>query len=122
MRRALLIVAALACAVPAAAAEPAAVASARAAGQIGERYDGYVGIAGAIPTAVRNQVGTINITRRTLYTQLAARRGVTTQEVGVTAGCSLLAATPVGGVYMLGDEQWRRRAPGTALPQPDYCR
>jgi len=103
-------------------AEPAGVASARATGLIGERYDGYVGVAGAISAAVRSQVGQVNITRRSLYAQLAVRRGVTQQEVGITAGCSLLAATPVNGTYMLQDGQWRRRLSGQSAPQPDYCR
>ena len=103
-------------------AEPAGVAAARATGLIGERYDGYVGVAGAISAAVRSQVGQVNITRRSLYAQLAVRRGVTQQEVGITAGCSLLAATPVNGTYMLQDGQWRRRLSGQSAPQPDYCR
>ena len=105
-----------------AAAEPAGVASARAAGLIGERYDGYIGVAGTIGRDVRSQVGQVNITRRSLYARLAARRGVLAQEVGITAGCSLLAATPVGGSYLLQDNQWRRRAAGESVPQPDYCR
>ena len=103
-------------------AEPAGVASARAAGLVGERYDGYVGVAGSISAAVRSEVGQVNITRRTLYAQLAVRRGATPQEVGITAGCALLAATPVGGSYLLQDNAWRRRAAGQAVPQPDYCR
>lgn len=121
MRATLLLALAIGLAVPASAAEPAAVASARAAGLIGERYDGYVGVAGTVTPAVRSQVGAINITRRALYAQLASRRGVTAQEVAVTAGCSLLAATPVGGAYWLADEQLRRRLSGQPAPSPDYC-
>lgn len=122
MPRRLLFALALGLAVPASAAEPAGVSSARAAGLIGERYDGYVGVAGAISPAVRKEVGSINITRRSLYAQLAVRRGVTPQEVAITAGCSLLATTPVGGVYWLSDENPRRRLAGQRLAIPDYCR
>ena len=63
-----------------------------------------------------------SITRRSLYAQLAVRRGVTPQEVAITAGCSLLATTPVGGVYWLSDESPRRRLAGQRLAIPDYCR
>jgi uncharacterized protein YdbL (DUF1318 family) len=120
--RALMVAISLGLAVPASAAEPAGVASARAAGLIGERFDGYLGVASTISPTVRSQVGSINITRRTLYSQLAVRRGVTPQEVAITAGCTLLAATPVGGSYQLSDNQWRKRLAGQAAPRPDYCR
>ena len=119
--RKLLLLAALALAVPAVAQTPA-VDAARAAGVVGERYDGYVGISGAASGAVRSQVATINIRRRSLYSNLAARRGASPQEVGITAGCQLLARVGVGEAYMLSDGAWRRRAPGQAAPIPDYCR
>ena len=119
--RKLLLLAAMALAVPAVAQTPA-VDAARAAGVVGERYDGYIGISGAASGAVRSQVATINIRRRSLYSNLAARRGASPQEVGITAGCQLLARVGVGEAYMLSDGAWRRRAPGQAAPVPDYCR
>lgn len=108
-------------AAPAAAQTPA-VDAARAAGQIGERYDGYVGVVTAVSGAVRNQVATINIQRRSLYSNLAARKGVSPQDVGITAGCELLARVAVGQAYMLGDGAWRRRGASQPAPVPDYCR
>jgi len=106
---------------PALAQESAAVAQARAAGQVGERYDGYLGVVGSAPEAVRRQVGAINIKRRSLYAGLAARKGVTTAEVGLTAACSLLMRVPVGGVYFSGQGGWQRRAAGQAVNLPAYC-
>jgi uncharacterized protein YdbL (DUF1318 family) len=111
----------LAVAVPLAAQTPA-VDAARAAGTIGERFDGYLGIAGALDPAARSQVGKINIQRRALYSNLAARKGVSPNEVGITAACELLGRVPVGGAYMLPDGAWRHRAPGQRAPVPDYCR
>lgn len=94
----------------------------RAAGQVGERYDGYLGYALTAPGALaRQQTEAINIRRRALYTDLAQRRRVSPQEVGITAGCTLLARVAVGESYMLADGQWRRRAPGQPAPIPDYC-
>jgi hypothetical protein len=104
------------------AAQTPAVNAARAAGQVGERYDGYLGLASATSSAVRSQVATINITRRSLYSNLAARKGVSPQDVGITAGCELLARVAVGEAYMLGDGVWRRRGGGQPAPIPDYCR
>jgi uncharacterized protein YdbL (DUF1318 family) len=115
------IVAAILVAAPAA-AQTSAVNAALSAGSIGERYDGYMGVAGSISGSVRSQLGSINIQRRALYSNLAASRGVSPQDVGITAGCQLLARVAVGQVYMLADGKWRRRAPGQAAPVPDYCR
>jgi uncharacterized protein YdbL (DUF1318 family) len=108
-------------AAPAAAQTPA-VNAARAAGQVGERYDGYLGIAIPVSGAVRSQVGTINIQRRSLYSKLAASRGASPSDVGTTAGCQLLARVGVGEAYLLTDGTWRRRAGGQGAPVPDYCR
>jgi uncharacterized protein len=116
-----LLVLALLAAAPAAAQTPA-VGAARAAGTVGERYDGYVGVTGAASAAVRSQVAAINIQRRSLYSNLAAGKGVSPRDVGVTAGCQLLARVGVGEVYLWADGMWRRRAPGQPAPVPDYCR
>ncbi len=83
--------------------DPAAIIAARRAGQIGERYDGYLGI--VIPphrAELRRQVGAINIRRRSLYSNLAARKGVSPEEVGITAACSLLRRIGVGEYYLSG--------------------
>ena len=105
-----------------AAAQTPAVNAARTAGSVGERYDGFVGVSGPISGVVRTQVGTINIQRRSLYSKLATSRGVSPNEVGITAGCQLLARVKVGEAYMLADGAWRRRAAGQPAPVPDYCR
>jgi uncharacterized protein YdbL (DUF1318 family) len=102
-------------------AQTPAVNAARAAGQVGERFDGYLGVAGRLPTQVRSQVDAINIRRRTIYSNFATSRGVSPQEVAYTAGCQLLARVAVGEVYMLADNAWRRRQAGQRAPVPNYC-
>ena len=119
--RAIVLAAALVAAAPAAAQTPA-VNAARAAGTVGERYDGYIGVAAPVTGVVRSQVATINLRRRSLYSNLAAAKGVSPQDVGITAGCQLLARIGIGEAYMLNDGAWRRRAPGQAVPLPNYCR
>lgn len=120
MRRLLILLAAV-LAAPAVAQTPI-VDQARTSGIAGERYDGFMGLAGPASTQVRREVSAINIKRRALYAQLAQQRGVTPDEVGLTAGCQLLAGVQVGESYYLPDGHWHRRAAGTSPPVPDYCR
>ena len=106
----------------AALAQTPAVDAARASGAVGERYDGYLGVAAPVSAAVRSQVASINIQRRKLYSNLASSKGASPQDVGITAGCQLLARVGVGQSYMLTDGVWRRRPAGQASILPDYCR
>jgi uncharacterized protein YdbL (DUF1318 family) len=101
--------------------DPGAILAARRAGLIGERYDGYLGLVN--PNAspeVRRQVAALNIRRRSLYSNLAARKGVSPAEVGITAACSLLRRIGVGEYYLPGQGGWRRVMPGQS-PVPSYC-
>ena len=109
----------LAMAGPAAAQD--AVIAARMTGVVGERYDGYLGAAGPMTPALRSKVGAINIKRRALYSDLAARRGVAAQDVGIAAACALLGRIAVGEAYLLSEGHWRRRMAGESAPRPDYC-
>lgn len=113
--------AALALAAPAMLAAQDSVYAAQAAGTVGERYDGYLGMSSSGGESLRRQVATVNLKRRSLYSQLAARRGVSPEEVGVTAACQLLARVEVGEAYLLGDNVWRRRHAGESAPRPSYC-
>lgn len=122
MSRVVLLAGLLIALTPAASAQTPAVDAARGAGQIGERYDGYIGVVSGVSAPVRSHVAAINIQRRTLYSNFAASRGVTPQDVGITAGCQLLARVGVGGAYMFVDGVWRRRGAGQPAPVPDYCR
>ena len=107
---------------PAVSAQTAAVDAARSAGILGERFDGFMGFAGTPSAAVRSEVAQLNIRRRALYNRFATSRGVSPQEVGITAGCQLLARVAVGQAYMLADGTWHRRAASQPPPVPDYCR
>jgi hypothetical protein len=119
----LALLAAISLALPAAAPaqDPAAIVEARRSGLIGERFDGYLGFVTANPSAeLRRSVSAINIRRRALYSDLASRRGVSPQEVGITAACSLLRRVGVGEYYLPGQGGWRRVEAGQS-PVPSYC-
>ncbi|NUQ19035.1 MAG: YdbL family protein [Sphingomonas sp.] len=119
-RSALLTVAALALSTAVSAQSPL-LGEAIQAGQVGERYDGYLGITGAAPPQVERQVRAINIERRNLYIQLAQRRNVTPDLVGMATGCQLLSSLSAGEAYMLDDRVWRRRG-AHPVALPNYCR
>ena len=118
--RTFILVAALGVAVPAS-AQSADLSAALRSGQVGERFDGYLGIASPPTPSVQRQVSAINIQRRSLYTSLASRRRVLPSDVGIATGCELMGRVGVGQSYMLQDGAWRRRSAGQSAPQPDYC-
>ncbi|MCL6698029.1 YdbL family protein [Sphingomonas sp. NSE70-1] len=101
--------------------DSSAIVAARRSGQVGERFDGYLGLSSANVSAdVRRHVGAVNIRRRALYSNLAARKGVTPEEVGITAACSLLRRVSVGEYYLLNQGGWRRLVAGQSAV-PTYC-
>jgi uncharacterized protein YdbL (DUF1318 family) len=113
--------AAFAAAAPVGAQSPG-IGEAIAAGQVGERYDGYMAVIGSASPQLTRRVNAVNLRRRNLYIQLSARRNVSPDLVGMAAGCQLLSQLAVGEAYMLTDHVWRRRAPAEAIRLPDYCR
>jgi uncharacterized protein YdbL (DUF1318 family) len=117
----LVLIGAMLTAAPAAGQSPG-LASAIGAGQVGERFDGYMGFVNVPSGEVRRQVAAINLRRRNLYIELAARRNVTPEAVGIATACELLGRVGIGEAYMLKDGAWRRRAAGQPAPVPDYCR
>ncbi len=104
------------------AAQSALLAQAIQSGEVGERYDGYMGVVGGASAEVRRQVSAINIRRRNLYIELSMRRNVTAELVGMATACQLFSKLAAGEPYMLSDGSWRRYSTGQSVPLPDYCR
>jgi hypothetical protein len=103
-------------------AQANALGPAIAAGQAGERYDGYMGTSITPSEALRRQVAAINLRRRNLYIELAGRRGVSPDVVGLTTACELFRQLAPGEAYLLDDGHWRRIAPGQPAARPDHCK
>jgi hypothetical protein len=98
-----------------------ASAQLRASGQAGEQADGYLGLVGSAPAAVRAQVDSVNIKRRAYYTDLAAKRGAKIEEVAATTACELFRTKVAQGqYYRLSDGVWRQRD-AAPIPLPSYC-
>lgn len=104
-------------ATPAMAQRDPAYAAARAAGQVGERVDGYIGIVGSPDAALQAIVNDINIRRRALYAERARAANATLDEYALTAGCQAILATRPGERYQGPSGGWLTR--GAGAPQRD---
>jgi uncharacterized protein len=94
----------------------------RATGQVGEQADGYLGLVGSAPAAVRSQMDAVNIQRRAAYTELAGRRGVTIEEAAAATACQIFASRiGPGQYYRLPDGVWRQRNGSEPVPRPSHC-
>jgi uncharacterized protein YdbL (DUF1318 family) len=80
------------------AGDKAAVDAAKAAGTVGEQADGYLGIVSSADGTVTAAVNEINNGRRQVYSQTAAKSGVTPDAAGQATGAQLIAKVP-GGQY-----------------------
>ncbi|MDP5281380.1 YdbL family protein [Sphingomonas sp. DG1-23] len=103
-------------AAPAFAQRDPAYAAARAAGQVGEQPDGYLGVVGAGTPALQALVSNINIQRKKQYTAQAAA-GSTVQQMAFVTGCNLILRTEAGEKYQAPDGRWLTR--GAAAPVRD---
>jgi uncharacterized protein YdbL (DUF1318 family) len=82
--------------------------SARAAGLVGERPDGYVAAVNPNPPAdVQKLVDDINAQRRKVYEQLAGEKGVPVEEVAALAAEKTISQKlQPGWYYMNSAGQW----------------
>ena len=120
---AFLLAAALALPAHAQAAD-AVVAQARAAGEVGEQADGYLGYpSGAQVSAdLRAHVDQINIRRRALYTSRASERNVSVNEMAAAVACEIFdGRIAIGERYRDESSQWRQRTASQAVAMPSFC-
>ena len=102
-------------AAPAVAQRAPAYSEARAAGEVGEKMDGYLGIVGAETSELRRLVNDINIKRRAVYSQRAQATNATLEEYALTAGCQAILATAPGEKYQAPDGSWKTRTAAAPL-------
>lgn len=93
---------------PALAQRDPAYAAARAAGQVGEQPDGYLGVVGG-GEEVRALVRQINIQRKAAYTAKAQASGATVEQLAFTSGCNLVQQTAAGEKYRTPAGAWATR-------------
>jgi uncharacterized protein YdbL (DUF1318 family) len=94
-----------------------AYSAARAAGQVGEKTDGYLGYPSAPSPSLRSMVEDLNIKRRAVYSEKARAAGATIEEYAFTSGCRLVSQTAPGERYEGPSGNWLTRS--SAPPQRD---
>ncbi len=82
---------------------------AKAAGWLGERTDGYVGILPGAPSGAGALARDINAKRRAKYQGIAAANGTSLQAVEILVGQKLIARARPGEIVMNANGQWVRR-------------
>lgn len=96
-------------------------AAARAAGQVGEQQDGYLGVVGSQPASIVAMVRDLNNKRRAVYTEGATASKSTVQEYATATACRLLADTRPGEKYQAPDGSWDTRDAGMPA-RPAGCK
>ncbi|WP_425406125.1 YdbL family protein [Hwanghaeella sp.] len=104
---------AIVCAVIFAASQPALadpLDAPRAAGLVGERYDGYAQLRDSnAPADVAALVRSINRQRKDYYDQIAKKENVSPTEVGKLYANKIYQSAPRGYWFMDQSGQWKRK-------------
>jgi len=81
---------------------------AKAQGLIGERADGYVGAVGNAGP-VQALINDINAKRQAKYADIAAQRGVSTEDVAKITGMKLIERAPAGQFVRGDNGKWVKK-------------
>ena len=95
--------------------------AARAAGQVGEQPDGYLGIVGAATPTLSALVNHVNIQRKAVYTREAARSSATVEDFAFTSGCNLILQTAPGEQIQRARRRMEDARPGGAPERDSRC-
>jgi hypothetical protein len=84
--------------------------AAKAAGSLGERPDGYLGVVSAsAPPAAKQLALDINAKRKLKYAEIAKQNGTAVDAVAALAGGKLIERTPAGQYVMGADGRWQKK-------------
>jgi uncharacterized protein YdbL (DUF1318 family) len=92
--------------------------AALAAGQIGEKTDGYLAVVGGGNAALRALVDDVNIKRRAVYAQRAQENKSTLEEYAFTIACQQIAKLDSGMKYQAPDGSWQTKGAGAPIRDP----
>jgi uncharacterized protein YdbL (DUF1318 family) len=94
---------------PSASAGDPQIDAAIAAGDVGERIDGYLGVVGSADAAIVRKVQDINNRRRAVYEQTAKDNNTTVQIVAQLAGEKQIAKLNAGEHFMDASGAWQSK-------------
>ena len=81
----------------------------RAAGSVGERYDGYAVAHGAVSPDIARLLEQVNAERRTVYAERAKNTGAPIEAVGKIYAQEILKSAPAGTWFLGENGQWTRK-------------
>lgn len=81
----------------------------RAAGTVGERYDGYAVARGPVSPDVDALIQQVNAERRALYAQRAQSEGVPVEAIGKIYAGEIVKSAPPGTWFLAENGQWTRK-------------
>jgi hypothetical protein len=81
----------------------------RAAGTVGERYDGYAVVRGQASADLAALVAKVNAERRAVYAQRAQSEHVPIEAIGKIYAGEILRSAPAGTWFLSETGQWTRK-------------
>jgi uncharacterized protein YdbL (DUF1318 family) len=81
----------------------------RAAGTVGERYDGYAVAHGAVSPDLAKVIDQVNAERRTVYAERAKNTGAPIEAVGKIYAQEIVKSAPAGTWFLGENGQWTRK-------------
>ena len=91
-------------------AQSRALDAPRAAGTVGERYDGYAVVRDAASAAsLRPLVEQVNAERRKVYAERAQKENVPIDQIGRVYAVEILRSAPAGTWFLKEDGAWTRK-------------
>jgi hypothetical protein len=81
----------------------------RAAGSVGERYDGYAVVRGTASPETTALVDKVNAERRAVYTQRAQSEAVPIEAIGRFYAAEIIKAAPAGTWFLAENGEWSRK-------------
>jgi uncharacterized protein YdbL (DUF1318 family) len=81
----------------------------RAAGTVGERYDGFAVVHGSASSDVSALVDSVNARRRQIYEQRAQAQHAPASEIGKVYATEILRRAPAGTWFLSESGQWSQK-------------
>lgn len=81
----------------------------RVAGTVGERYDGFATVRGAVSPDVAALVATVNAERRAVYAQRAESDKVSVDAVGRIYAAEIMKSAPPKTWFLTESGQWTQK-------------
>jgi len=81
----------------------------RAAGLVGERYDGYAVARGAVAADVAALIAKVNAERQAIYAQRGSAQGVPPDAIGKIYAGEIIKRAPAGTWFLSESGQWTQK-------------